>query len=66
MASLNSFRFRSFWGRTLLLCIVLSAILAIGWAVSSHEHFIRLAAVCYGYALGWIGGWVSCRSSKAM
>ncbi len=38
--------------------IALAVVLGIAWFYKGGEHFRGVAAVCYGYLLGWLSGFV--------
>ncbi len=38
--------------------IALAAVLAVAWFYQGGVHFKLVSAVCYGYGLGWLSGFV--------
>ncbi len=50
----------SFWGQTVIICVVLTTVLAIAHKFSgAHEH--AFWALCYGYLVAWPAGWLGKR-----
>jgi hypothetical protein len=61
MIELRSQYIKSLWGQTAIVVIILAAVLAYAWLVSSREHFTGVFAVCYGFMIGWFAGWLGKR-----
>jgi hypothetical protein len=56
---------KSLWGETALMLITLDVVLGVLWGTDSHDYFMGVATVCYGFVIGWFAGWLAKRTQMS-